>query len=53
MAKVSTRTGLKVTVSTLLNEYATKRKATYDFLNTMPVIFDDCLPELNYIFIPQ
>ena len=53
MAKVSTRTGLTVTVSTLLKEYKTGRSATYKFLETMPVIFEDPLPELNYIFVPQ
>ena len=53
MAKASTRTGLKVTVSTLLKEYKTQRAATEAFLNNMPVIFDDYLPELNYILVPQ
>jgi hypothetical protein len=53
MAKVSTSTGLAVTVSTLLKDYKTQRTASDDFLTKMPVIFDDHLPELNYILIPQ
>ncbi len=53
MAKASTRTGLKVTVDTLTQHYETKRKATDEFLNSMPVIFTETLPALNYVLVPQ
>jgi hypothetical protein len=51
--KTSTRTGLTVTLSTLKNSYETKRKASLEFLQSSPIIFEDCLPELNYVAIPQ
>jgi hypothetical protein len=51
--RTSTSTGLKVTVSTLTKHYKTKRKASLEFLANMPILFEESLPELNYILIPQ
>lgn len=53
VAKASTRTGLKVTIDTLTKHYETKRKAADDFLNSLPVIFTETLPALNYVLVPQ
>jgi hypothetical protein len=53
MRSVSTRTGLTVTLSTLTKHFATRRKASASFLATMPILFEDRLPELNYILVPR
>lgn len=46
-------TGLKVTVDILTGIYATGKKCTVDFLETMTIVFDDNLPRWNYRAIPQ
>jgi hypothetical protein len=53
ISRAATRTGLRVTLSTLTKHYATKRKASIEFLEAMPILFEAVLPELNYILIPQ
>jgi hypothetical protein len=47
-----TRTGIKVTVDILTGVYATGKKCAADFLETMPIVFDDHLPRWNYRAIP-
>lgn len=51
--KTSTSTGLRVTLNVLDNEYPTKRKAPKQFKSSMPIVFDDFLPDWNYTAMPQ
>lgn len=53
ISKTSTRAGLRVTVSVLDKLYETKRKATEEFKKAMPILFDDFLPDWNYIAVPD
>lgn len=53
MAKTSTKTGLKTVVSVLDAVYETGRKATDAFISQMPIVFDDYLPQWNYVARPQ
>lgn len=47
-----TRTGLRVTLNVLDKEYKTKQKASGEFLEAYPIVFDEHLSELNYTAIP-
>ncbi len=47
-----TRTGLRVTLNVLAKEYHTKRKATLEFMQEYPILFDEYLSELNYTAVP-
>jgi hypothetical protein len=47
-----TRTGLRVTLNVLEREYKTKRKATAEFLENYPILFDEYLSDLNYTAVP-
>jgi hypothetical protein len=53
MRATTTRTGLRTTVHVMKKFYATQRKATRDFLQNMPLKFDDILPRWNYRATPQ
>lgn len=53
MAKTSTKTGLQTVVSFLDAVYETGRKATDTFVAQMPIVFDDYLPQWNYVDCPQ
>lgn len=53
MAKASTQTGLTVVTTIIDAVYETGRKATEDFLEQMPIIFDEYLPQWNYVARPQ
>lgn len=53
MAKASTLTGLKVFTTIIDAVYETGRKATDAFKQQMPIIFDDDLPNWNYVARPQ
>jgi hypothetical protein len=53
MAKAETTTGLKVEVSILKKVYATGRKCTEGFKETMKIVFDRFLPKWNYRAVPQ
>ena len=53
MAKTSTKTGLQTVVSVLDAVYETGRKATDAFISQMPIVFDDYLPQWNYVARPQ
>ncbi len=48
-----TSTGLSVTAHVMRKFYATKRRASQLFLDTMPVIFSDFLPQWNYTVVPN
>ncbi len=51
--KTSTRTGLRVTLNVLDKVYQTKRKASAEFIRSMPIVFDEFLPDWNYIAMPE
>ncbi len=53
MAKATTQTGLKVVTTIIDAVYETDRKATKAFLEQMPIIFDEFLPQWNYVARPQ
>jgi hypothetical protein len=48
MRKTCTTTGLSTTAHLIKKEYETKRKATQNFMEQMPIKFADDLPKLNY-----
>jgi hypothetical protein len=48
IATTTTSTGLRVVAEIARHAYETGKKATKDFLQHLPIQFDDCLPKLNY-----
>lgn len=52
MDKTTTTTGLKAFVHIIDKVYQTGRKVAADFKETMPIVFDDFLPQWNYRAIP-
>jgi hypothetical protein len=53
MAKTKTTSGLRVTVNIIDQVYETGRKATAQFMEKMPIVFDDYLPKWNYVVAPN
>ena len=53
MAKATTRSGLKVFSSIINKLYQTGKKVAQDFKETMNVIFDEHLPQWNYVVQPE
>ena len=53
MAKTKTTSGLRVTVNIIDKVYETGRKATVQFIEHMPIVFDDYLSKWNYVAIPN
>jgi hypothetical protein len=53
MARTSTQQGLCVTVRLLDKIYLTGRKVAEGFKQTMPILFDDDLPQWNYRAVPR
>lgn len=53
MARTHTQQGLRVTVNILDTLYQTGRKATDAFIQNMPILFDDFLPQWNYRAVPK
>lgn len=53
MARAKTHTGLKVFTQVLERVYQTGRQVTENFKQTMEIVFDDYLPQWNYIAKPQ
>ena len=51
-AKAKTRSGLKVFSSIIDRVYETGKKVAEDFKKTMNVIFDEYLPQWNYVVKP-
>ena len=51
MEKTTTSTGLKVRVSILDQLYETGRKVASDFKETTRILFDDHLPDWNYVVV--
>lgn len=53
MEQTKTQQGLTVIVQIIDKIYQTGRKATDEFMNNMPIVFDDYLPQWNYRAIPH
>jgi len=53
MERTTTKTGLWVTVDIIKETYATGEKASDEFKEQMPIVFDETLPKWNYRAIPQ
>lgn len=53
MARAKTKTGLKVVAEVLDKTYQTGKKVSQQFKKTMPIIFDEVLPQWNYRAVPQ
>ncbi len=53
MAKAKTRSGLKVFSSIIDKVYETGKKVAQDFKENMKIIFDEYLPEWNYVVRPE
>lgn len=49
MAKATTRTGLKVYATILDKVFKTGKKVADDFKTTMRIVFDEYLPQWNYV----
>lgn len=52
MRKTATQTGLSTTVHVMKKVYETGRKATQEFRENLPLIFDSVLPKWNYTARP-
>lgn len=50
--KTCTRTGLRVTLNVIDKIYHRKRQPSARFFERMPILFDDFLPDWNYIAAP-
>lgn len=53
MRRASTTTGLQTTVNVIRRAYDTGRQVADDFKATMTLLFDDVLPQWNYVAVPQ
>ena len=53
MARTSTQQGLSVSVNILQKVFQTGNKASKDFRDSMPIVFDKVLPQWNYTAVPQ
>ncbi len=53
MSKATTRSGLKVFSNIIDRLYQTGKKVAQDFKETMNVIFDEHLPQWNYVVKPE
>jgi hypothetical protein len=51
--RTRTKTGLRVTLNVLPKFYPTKRKASDQFLEDYPILFDEHLPDWNYVVEPH
>jgi len=51
--KTSTRTGLRTTLNVIEKIYEAKRKASREFIEAMPILFDTILPDWNYTALPH
>ena len=53
MSKATTRSGLEVFSNIINRVYQTGKKVAQDFKETMNVIFDEHLPQWNYVVKPE
>ncbi len=51
--RAKTKTGLKVVVNIIHKVYETGKKASKEFLDNIPIVFDEFLPKWNYVAIPR
>ena len=51
--KTSTRTGLRTTLNVIDRLYEAQRKASQEFKQAMPILFDNFLPDWNYTALPN
>lgn len=51
-SKAKTKTGLEVVVDTLEKVYETGRRVVESFKDNMQIVFDELLPQWNYVAIP-
>jgi hypothetical protein len=51
--RAKTKTGLKVFANIIDKVYQKGRKASQEFLENMPIIFDELLPKWNYKAVPK
>jgi hypothetical protein len=51
--RAKTKTGLKVFSNIIDKIYQTGKKATDDFIENMPIVFDQFLPKWNYKAVPE
>ena len=51
--RAKTKTGLKVFSNIIDNIYQTGKKATDNFIENMPIVFDKFLPKWNYKAVPE
>ena len=53
MRRTATSTGLGATVNVIRRAYELGRKVAKDFKANMTILFDDLIPNWNYLAIPQ
>ena len=53
MERAKTRKGLKVFATIIEGVYETGKKVAIEFRQNLPIIFDEYLPQWNYIVQPQ
>jgi len=53
MRNASTTTGLKTTVNVIRRVYETGRQVAAEFKASLPILFDDLLPQWNYRAAPH
>ncbi|WP_430794736.1 ISAzo13-like element transposase-related protein [Trichormus azollae] len=53
MATATTRTALKLLTTILYNTYQTGRNVAVDFKSNLKIVFDQFLPQWNYIPKPE
>jgi hypothetical protein len=53
MERTHTQQGLSVTVQIIDKIYATGRKVADSFKHSLPILFDDFLPQWNYRAVPN
>jgi len=53
MRRASTTTGLRTTVNVIRRGYEIGRKVADKFKATMNIVFDDLLPQWNYVAVPR
>jgi hypothetical protein len=53
MEQTKTQQGVTVIVQIIDKVYQTGRKVADEFINNMPIVFDDYLPQWNYTAVPN
>lgn len=53
MRRAATSTGLKTTVNVIRRAYETGRNATDEMKANLKIVYDELLPQWNYVAVPQ